>query len=61
MSGSWVPSCALCELLNSSSSVVPATTSEPHGVAICRRHLSEVHGSDTSKAARAVQRLAFKK
>jgi hypothetical protein len=40
--------------------VVPATT-ELHGVAICRRHLSEVHGSGSSKAARAVQRLAFKK
>jgi hypothetical protein len=60
VSGSWVPSCAICELLNTGSSVVPATT-ELHGVAICLRHLREVHGSDTSKAARAVQRLAFKK
>ncbi len=60
VSGSWVPSCGICQLLNSASTVAPATT-ELHGVAICRRHLQEVHGSDTSKAARAVQRLAFKK
>ena len=59
MSGSWVPQCAVCELLNSASSVQPATT-ELHGVAVCRRHLREVHSSESSNAAKAVRRLAFK-
>ena len=56
MSDSWVPRCAVCEVLNSVKAVAHATTSL-HGVPICNSHVREAHGSDTSPAAKAVRRL----
>ena len=58
MPESWIPRCAVCEVLNTVKGVAPATTSL-HGVPICRDHVREVHQSDSSSAAKAVRRLAL--
>ena len=55
---SWIPGCAVCEVLNTTSPKVPATTAL-HGVPICARHVKEVFQRDSSNAAKAVRRLAF--
>jgi hypothetical protein len=59
MPETWIPRCAVCEVLNSSSSIAAATTAL-HGVPICPRHVEEVNQGDSTNAAKAVRRLAFK-
>ncbi len=58
MSESWTPNCAVCEVLNSISPVVPAT-SAMRGVPVCKSHLREAFQSEMSAAAKAVRRLSL--
>lgn len=58
MAESWIPRCAVCEVLNGVKAIAPATTSL-HGIPICGAHVREVHGSESSAAAKAVRRLAL--